>query len=92
MHRTEPRIGTVAVTMWAATQAGSISRNPPTGFAANSPNTCLIFTCGSTASPWRKYGVSPGPRIWTSAPGGRARRIPAARRSLATPAAGSIRR
>src|SRR3954466_11359719 len=34
--------------------------------AANSPNRVLTTTGGSTASPARRYGVSPGARTWTA--------------------------
>src|SRR5581483_11271179 len=52
-----------SVAMCARSHAGSISRYPGrdgSGLAANSPKSILIRTGGSTASPWRKYGVSPG--------------------------------
>src|SRR3954453_11735995 len=50
--------------------------------AANSPNRVLTTTGGSTASPARRYGVSPGARTWTARvtrrPRGRDRRDRAA--------------
>ncbi len=68
LHVTSPSSGTCTVTMCVRTQAGSMSRypgRPGDGRAANSPNSDLSNTGGSTASPDRKYGVSPGARTCT---------------------------